>query len=84
MTRQRVVTAMTHIALLSPVWRGLYPLFLGARQFAEERRRLLQRGTQPAAVAFPVGNYLGRLAGGVVRRYFMNTILITLGTVVIL
>ncbi|TCC26064.1 carbohydrate ABC transporter permease [Kribbella sindirgiensis] len=83
MTRRRVVTAMTHVALLVSGLAWLYPLFWALGSSLKSDDDFFTDGLNPMPSHFLWANYLNAWREASFSRYFMNTILITLGTVVI-
>ncbi|TCC07359.1 carbohydrate ABC transporter permease [Kribbella soli] len=83
MTRRRAVTAMTHVALLVSGLAWLYPLFWALGSSLKSDDDFFTDGLNPMPSHFLWANYLNAWREASFGRYFMNTILITLGTVVI-
>ncbi|MEV0790141.1 carbohydrate ABC transporter permease [Kribbella sp. NPDC050459] len=83
MTRRRAVTAMTHVALLVSGLAWLYPLFWALGSSLKSDDDFFTDGLNPMPSHFLWANYLNAWQEASFSRYFMNTILITLGTVVI-
>ncbi|MEV5961074.1 carbohydrate ABC transporter permease [Kribbella sp. NPDC051952] len=83
MTRRRVVTVMTHVALLVSGLAWLYPLFWALGSSLKSDDDFFTDGLNPMPSHFLWANYLNAWQEASFGRYFMNTILITLGTVVI-
>jgi ABC-type glycerol-3-phosphate transport system permease component len=83
MTRRRAVTAMTHVALLVSGLAWLYPLFWALGSSLKSDDDFFTDGLNPMPSHFLWANYLNAWREASFSRYFMNTILITLGTVVI-
>lgn len=83
MTRQRVVTVMTHVALLVSGLAWLYPLFWALGSSLKSDDDFFTDGLNPMPSHFLWANYLTAWKEASFSRYFMNTILITAGTVVI-
>lgn len=83
MTRRRVVTAMTHVALLVSGLAWLYPLFWALGSSLKSDDDFFTDGLNPMPSHFLWANYLNAWREASFSRYFLNTILITLGTVVI-
>ncbi|RZT17291.1 carbohydrate ABC transporter membrane protein 2 (CUT1 family) [Kribbella sp. VKM Ac-2569] len=83
MTRRRMVTAMTHVALLVSGLAWLYPLFWALGSSLKSDDDFFTDGLNPMPSHFLWANYLNAWQEASFSRYFMNTILITLGTVVI-
>ena len=83
MTRGRAVTAMTHVALLVSGLAWLYPLFWALGSSLKSDDDFFTDGLNPMPSHFLWANYLNAWREASFSRYFMNTILITLGTVVI-
>lgn len=83
MTRKRAVTAMTHVALLVSGLAWLYPLFWALGSSLKSDDDFFTDGLNPMPSHFLWANYLNAWQEASFSRYFMNTILITLGTVVI-
>ena len=83
MKRRRVVTAMTHIALLVAGLAWLYPLFWALGSSLKSDDDFFSEGLSPLPSHFLWANYLDAWREASFGRYFMNTILITVGTVVI-
>ncbi|WP_327634722.1 carbohydrate ABC transporter permease [Kribbella sp. NBC_00482] len=83
MTRSRAVTAMTHVALLVSGLAWLYPLFWALGSSLKSDDDFFTDGLNPMPSHFLWANYLNAWQEASFSRYFMNTILITLGTVVI-
>jgi ABC-type glycerol-3-phosphate transport system permease component len=82
MTRQRVVTVMTHVALLVSGLAWLYPLFWALGSSLKSDDDFFSDGLNPMPSHFLWANYLTAWQEASFSRYFMNTILITFGTVV--
>lgn len=83
MTRRRVVTVMTHVALLVSGLAWLYPLFWALGSSLKSDDDFFTDGLNPMPSHFLWSNYLNAWQEASFGRYFMNTILITVGTVVI-
>lgn len=83
MTRRRVVTVMTHVALLVSGLAWLYPLFWALGSSLKSDDDFFTDGLNPMPSHFLWANYLNAWRDASFGRYFMNTILITVGTVVI-
>lgn len=83
MTRRRMVTAMTHVALLVSGLAWLYPLFWALGSSLKSDDEFFGRGLNPMPSQFLWSNYLDAWREASFGRYFMNTFLITLGTVVV-
>jgi ABC-type glycerol-3-phosphate transport system permease component len=83
MTRRRVVTVMTHVALLVSGLAWLYPLFWALGSSLKSDDDFFTDGLNPMPSHFLWANYLNAWQDASFGRYFMNTILITVGTVVI-
>ncbi|MGW7686384.1 carbohydrate ABC transporter permease [Kribbella sp. NPDC054772] len=83
MTSRRMVTAMTHVALLVSGLAWLYPLFWALGSSLKSDDDFFTDGLNPMPSHFLWANYLDAWREASFGRYFMNTILITLGTVVI-
>ncbi|MEU4293285.1 carbohydrate ABC transporter permease [Kribbella sp. NPDC026596] len=83
MTRRRMVTVMTHVALLVSGLAWLYPLFWALGSSLKSDDDFFTDGLSPLPSHFLWSNYLNAWQEASFGRYFMNTILITLGTVVI-
>ena len=83
MTRRRVVTVMTHLALLVSGLAWLYPLFWALGSSLKSDDDFFTDGLNPMPSHFLWANYLNAWQDASFGRYFMNTILITVGTVVI-
>ncbi|MFI5695204.1 carbohydrate ABC transporter permease [Kribbella sp. NPDC051586] len=83
MTRRRVVTVMTHVALLVSGLAWLYPLFWALGSSLKSDDDFFVDGLNPMPSHFLWANYLDAWQEASFGRYFMNTILLTLGTVVI-
>ncbi|TDW22496.1 carbohydrate ABC transporter permease [Kribbella kalugense] len=83
MTRRRVVTVMTHMALLVSGLAWLYPLFWALGSSLKSDDDFFTDGLNPMPSHFLWANYLNAWQEASFGRYFMNTILITVGTVVI-
>ena len=83
MTRRRVVTVMTHVALLVSGLAWLYPLFWALGSSLKGDDDFFSEGLNPMPSHFLWANYLNAWQEASFGRYFMNTILITVGTVVI-
>ncbi|WP_410792166.1 carbohydrate ABC transporter permease [Kribbella sp. C-35] len=83
MTRRRAVTAMTHVALLVSGLAWLYPLFWALGSSLKSDDDFFTDGLNPMPSHFLWANYLNAWQEASFSRYFMNTILITLGMVVI-
>jgi raffinose/stachyose/melibiose transport system permease protein len=83
MTRRRVVTVMTHVALLVSGLAWLYPLFWALGSSLKSDDDFFTDGLNPMPSHFLWANYLNAWQEASFGRYFMNTILITVGTVVI-
>ncbi len=83
MTRRRAVTAMTHVALLVSGLAWLYPLFWALGSSLKSDDDFFTDGLNPMPSHFLWANYLNAWQEASFSRYFMNTILITFGTVVI-
>jgi ABC-type glycerol-3-phosphate transport system permease component len=81
--RGRAVTAMTHVALLVSGLAWLYPLFWALGSSLKSDDDFFTDGLNPMPSHFLWANYLNAWREASFGRYFMNTILITLGTVVI-
>jgi ABC-type glycerol-3-phosphate transport system permease component len=83
MNRRRVVTVMTHVALLVSGLAWLYPLFWALGSSLKSDDDFFTDGLNPMPSHFLWANYLNAWQEASFGRYFMNTILITVGTVVI-
>jgi ABC-type glycerol-3-phosphate transport system permease component len=83
MTRRRVVTVMTHVALLVSGLAWLYPLFWALGSSLKSDDDFFSDGLNPMPSHFLWANYLTAWQEASFSRYFMNTIVITFGTVVI-
>ncbi|MER7247370.1 carbohydrate ABC transporter permease [Kribbella sp. NPDC058693] len=83
MTRRRMVTVMTHVALLVSGLAWLYPLFWALGSSLKSDDDFFTDGLNPMPSHFLWANYLNAWQEASFGRYFMNTILITVGTVVI-
>ncbi|WP_328999675.1 carbohydrate ABC transporter permease [Kribbella sp. NBC_00709] len=83
MTGRRVVTVMTHVALLVSGLAWLYPLFWALGSSLKSDDDFFTDGLNPMPSHFLWANYLNAWQEASFGRYFMNTILITVGTVVI-
>ena len=83
MTRRRVITVMTHVALLVSGLAWLYPLFWALGSSLKSDDDFFTDGLNPMPSHFLWANYLDAWQEASFGRYFMNTILITVGTVVI-
>ncbi|WP_427893262.1 carbohydrate ABC transporter permease [Kribbella sp. GL6] len=81
--RRRGVTVMTHVALLVSGLAWLYPLFWALGSSLKSDDDFFSDGLNPMPSHFLWSNYLTAWQEASFSRYFMNTILITLGTVVI-
>lgn len=80
---RRVVTVMTHVALLVSGLAWLYPLFWALGSSLKSDDDFFTDGLNPMPSHFLWANYLNAWQEASFGRYFMNTILITVGTVVI-
>ncbi|MFF0268093.1 carbohydrate ABC transporter permease [Kribbella sp. NPDC004536] len=74
---------MTHVALLVSGLAWLYPLFWALGSSLKSDDDFFSDGLNPMPSHFLWANYLTAWQEASFSRYFMNTILITLGTVVI-
>ncbi|MEV4264790.1 carbohydrate ABC transporter permease [Kribbella sp. NPDC049584] len=83
MSRRRVVTVMTHVALLVSGLAWLYPLFWALGSSLKSDDDFFTDGLNPMPSHFLWANYLNAWQEASFGRYFVNTILITVGTVVI-
>ncbi|MFG1909643.1 carbohydrate ABC transporter permease [Kribbella sp. NPDC048928] len=81
--RRRMVTVMTHVALLVSGLAWLYPLFWALGSSLKSDDDFFTDGLNPMPSHFLWANYLTAWKEASFSRYFMNTILITAGTVVI-
>jgi raffinose/stachyose/melibiose transport system permease protein len=78
-----MVTVMTHVALLVSGLAWLYPLFWALGSSLKSDDDFFSDGLNPMPSHFLWANYLTAWKEASFSRYFMNTILITAGTVVI-
>ncbi|TCO20541.1 raffinose/stachyose/melibiose transport system permease protein [Kribbella steppae] len=83
MKRGRAVTVMTHVALLVSGLAWLYPLFWALGSSLKSDDEFFGRGLSPLPSQFLWSNYLDAWREASFGRYFMNTFLITLGTVLV-
>lgn len=81
--RRRMVTVMTHVALLVSGLAWLYPLFWALGSSLKSDDDFFTDGLNPMPSHFLWANYLTAWKEASFSTYFMNTILITAGTVVI-
>jgi ABC-type glycerol-3-phosphate transport system permease component len=83
MKRGRAVSVMTHVALLVSGLAWLYPLFWALGSSLKSDDEFFGRGLSPLPSQFLWSNYLDAWREASFGRYFMNTFLITLGTVLV-
>src|SRR5258705_4021910 len=82
-TRRRAVTAMTHAALLIGGLAWLYPLFWALGSSLKGNDDFFSSGLNPLPAHFIWSNYLQAWQEASFGQYFVNTLLITVGTVVV-
>jgi ABC-type glycerol-3-phosphate transport system permease component len=83
MKRGRAVSVMTHVALLVSGLAWLYPLFWALGSSLKSDDEFFGRGLSPLPSQFLWSNYLDAWREASFGRYFMNTFLITVGTVLV-
>lgn len=83
MRRGRAVTVMTHVALLVSGLAWLYPLFWALGSSLKSDDEFFGRGLSPLPSHFLWSNYLDAWREASFGQYFMNTFLITVGTVLV-
>jgi ABC-type glycerol-3-phosphate transport system permease component len=81
--RRRAVTVMTHAALLIGGLAWLYPLFWALGSSLKSEDEFFGRGLSPLPSHFIWANYLDAWREASFGRYFLNTLLITIGTVLV-
>jgi raffinose/stachyose/melibiose transport system permease protein len=81
--RRRAVSVMTHAALLVGGLAWLYPLFWAVGSSLKSNDDFFGRGLNPIPQNFMWSNYLQAWREASFGRYFLNTLLITFGTVAV-
>jgi ABC-type glycerol-3-phosphate transport system permease component len=81
--KRRAVSLMTHLALLVGGLAWLYPLFWALGSSLKGDDDFFNRGLNPVPQQFLWSNYLTAWEEASFGRYFLNTVLITVGTVVV-
>ncbi|HEY2671798.1 MAG TPA: carbohydrate ABC transporter permease [Rugosimonospora sp.] len=81
--RRRLVVGMTHAALLIGGLAWLYPLFWALGSSLKSDNQFFSSGLNPIPSHFMWSNYLQAWQEASFGRYFLNTLLITLGTVLV-
>jgi ABC-type glycerol-3-phosphate transport system permease component len=81
--RRRAVSLMTHAALLIGGLAWLYPLFWALGSSLKSDDQFFSSGLNPIPSHFMWSNYLQAWQEASFGRYFLNTLLITLGTVLV-
>jgi ABC-type glycerol-3-phosphate transport system permease component len=81
--RLRAVTMMTHAALLIGGLAWLYPLFWAVGSSLKSDDEFFNRGLNPLPAHFMWSNYLQAWQEASFGQYFLNTLLITGGTVLV-
>jgi raffinose/stachyose/melibiose transport system permease protein len=81
--RRRAVSTMAHLALLIGGLAWLYPLFWALGSSLKSDDDFFNQGLNPIPSHFMWSNYLQAWQEASFSRYFVNTLLITVGTVVV-
>ena len=81
--RRRMVSVMTHAALLIGGLAWLYPLFWALGSSLKSDDQFFSSGLNPFPSHFMWSNYLQAWREASFGKYFVNTLLITVGTVLV-